>query len=85
MKANDKILLASKDPNESYINFASTPDSRVNYFQIPVQSEVQGTTDEQTGNRGGVGLISEGVAFNSGIPSRQSGNTLRGFMSRKPG
>ena len=33
----------------------------------------------------GLGLISEGVAFNSGIPSRQSSNTLRGFMLRKPG
>ena len=33
----------------------------------------------------GVGLISEGVTFNSGIPSRQSGKTLRGFMLRKPG
>ena len=32
----------------------------------------------------GVGLISEGVAFNLGIPSRQSSNTLRGFMLRKP-
>ena len=33
----------------------------------------------------GLGLISEGVTFNSGIPSRQSSNTLRGFMLRKPG
>ena len=32
----------------------------------------------------GLGLISEGVTFNSGIPSRQSSNTLRGFMLRKP-
>ena len=32
----------------------------------------------------GLGLISEGVTFNSGIPSRQSSNTHRGFMLRKP-
>ena len=41
---------------------------------------------QKTGGGGvGEGLTSEGVTFNSGIPSRESGNTLRGFMLRKPG
>ena len=42
MKAEDKILLASKDPNESYLNFASTPDSSELLLDYSI---VRGTRD----------------------------------------
>ena len=50
MKAEDKILLVSKDPNESYLNFASTPDSSELFLDYSI---VRGSRDTWWTNKKG--------------------------------